>query len=64
MFVRDTAADVMKVVIVLCSGLSLVYGWSYLRERNLYWAVLDETESGLSPDPDPRTAPEEAAGNE
>lgn len=36
MFVRDTAADVMKVAIVLCSGLSLVYGWSYLRERNLF----------------------------
>lgn len=36
MFVRDTAADVMKTVIVLLSGLSLVYGWSYLRERNLY----------------------------
>ena len=36
MFVRDTAADVMKTVIVLVSGLSLVYGWSYLRERNLY----------------------------
>ncbi|MFL3629580.1 NADH-quinone oxidoreductase subunit NuoN [Xanthomonas campestris] len=36
MFVRDTAADVIKTVIVLVSGLSLVYGWSYLRERNLY----------------------------
>lgn len=36
MFVRDTAADVMKTVIVLVSGLSLLYGWSYLRERNLY----------------------------
>ncbi|MGD3992886.1 NADH:ubiquinone oxidoreductase subunit N, partial [Xanthomonas citri pv. citri] len=36
MFVRDTAADVMKTVIVLVSGLSLVYGWTYLRERNLY----------------------------
>jgi len=36
MFVRDTAADVMKTVIVLCSGLTLVYGWSYLRERKLY----------------------------
>jgi len=35
-FVRDTAADVMKTVIVLVSGLSLLYGWSYLRERNLY----------------------------
>ena len=36
MFVRDTAADVMKAVIVLCSGLTLVYGWSYLRERDLF----------------------------
>lgn len=36
MFIRDTAADVMKTVIVLVSGLSLLYGWSYLRERNLY----------------------------
>lgn len=36
MFIRDNAADVMKTVIVLVSGLSLIYGWSYLRERNLY----------------------------
>ncbi len=36
MFVRDTAADVMKIAIVLMSTLTLVYGWSYLRERNLY----------------------------
>ncbi len=36
MFVRDTAADVMKLAIVLMSGLTLVYGWSYLRERRLY----------------------------
>ena len=36
MFVRDTAADVMKVVIVLMSTLTLIYGWSYLRERKLY----------------------------
>ncbi|MDV3468210.1 NADH-quinone oxidoreductase subunit NuoN [Stenotrophomonas sp. C3(2023)] len=36
MFVRDTAADVMKTVIVLLSGLSLVYGWSYMRERRLF----------------------------
>jgi NADH-quinone oxidoreductase subunit N len=36
MFVRDTAADVMKTVIVLVSGLSLVYGWTYFRERGLY----------------------------
>ncbi|MQP76324.1 NADH-quinone oxidoreductase subunit NuoN [Stenotrophomonas sp. MYb238] len=36
MFIRDNAADVMKTVVVLVSGLTLVYGWSYLRERNLY----------------------------
>src|SRR5574344_604143 len=36
MFVRDTAADVMKVVIVLVTGMTLVYGFSYLRERNLF----------------------------
>ena len=36
MFVRDTAADVMKLAIVLMSTLTLVYGWSYLRERALY----------------------------
>jgi NADH-quinone oxidoreductase subunit N len=36
MFIRDNAADVMKTVIVLVSGLSLIYGWSYLRERDLY----------------------------
>ncbi|MGN0859043.1 MAG: NADH-quinone oxidoreductase subunit NuoN [Stenotrophomonas sp.] len=36
MFVRDTAADVMKLVIVLVTGMTLVYGFSYLRERNLF----------------------------
>lgn len=36
MFVRDTLADVSKLVIVAVSGLSLVYAWPYLRERNLY----------------------------
>ena len=36
MFVRDTLAEVSKVVIVAVSALSLVYGWPYLRERNLY----------------------------
>ena len=36
MFVRDNAADVMKLAIVLMSTLTLVYGWSYLRERGLY----------------------------
>jgi len=36
MFIRDNAADIMKTVIVLLSGLTLIYGWSYLRERDLY----------------------------
>lgn len=36
MFVRDTAADVMKTGIVLLSGVTLVYGWRYLRDRNLF----------------------------
>ncbi|MDR1075814.1 MAG: NADH-quinone oxidoreductase subunit NuoN [Xanthomonadaceae bacterium] len=36
MFVRDTAADVMKLAIVSLSLITLIYGWSYWRERNLY----------------------------
>ena len=36
MFVRDNAADLIKLAIVLMSTLTLVYGWSYLRERRLY----------------------------
>ena len=36
MFVRDVMADVSKVVILLVSGLSLLYAWPYLRERKLY----------------------------
>ncbi len=36
MFVRDTAADVLKIVILLTSALSLGYGWTFLRERGLY----------------------------
>lgn len=36
MFVRDNAADVMKAVVVLVSGLTLLYGWTYLRERDQY----------------------------
>ena len=36
MFVRDLAADVLKTGIVLLSGLTLVYGWRYLRDRNLF----------------------------
>ncbi|MDR7134272.1 NADH-quinone oxidoreductase subunit N [Lysobacter niastensis] len=36
MFVRDIAADVMKVAIGVVSMLSMVYAWSYLRARELY----------------------------
>lgn len=36
MFVRDTAADVMKVAICGISVFALIYGWPYLRQRNLY----------------------------
>lgn len=36
MFVRDTAADVMKVAICGISAFALVYGWPYFRQRNLY----------------------------
>lgn len=36
MFVRDTMADVLKVVACLISALSLVYAWPYLRTRGLY----------------------------
>lgn len=36
MFVRDTAADVLKVAILLVGALSLGYMWSFLRERGLY----------------------------
>ena len=36
MFVRDTAADVMKLFICLVSALSIAYLWSFLRERSLY----------------------------
>jgi len=36
MFIRDAAADAMKIVVVLATGLTLLYGWSYLRERDLY----------------------------
>jgi len=35
MFIRDHAADIMKTVVVLVSGLSLVYGWKWLREHDL-----------------------------
>jgi NADH-quinone oxidoreductase subunit N len=36
MFVRDTAADVMKLFICVISALSIAYLWSFLRERDLY----------------------------
>jgi NADH-quinone oxidoreductase subunit N len=36
MFVRDTMADVLKIVACVVSALSLVYAWPYLRARNLY----------------------------
>ena len=37
---------------------------TYLRDHNLYWEILDETEQGLSGDSAPQTAPGEAAGHE
>ncbi|MBJ6980762.1 NADH-quinone oxidoreductase subunit NuoN [Luteimonas sp. MC1572] len=36
MFVRDPVADVLKTVLVLLSAASLVYAWSFMRERDLY----------------------------
>ena len=36
MFVRDIAADVLKIAIGVVSILALVYTWPYLRERLLY----------------------------
>jgi len=36
MFVRDNAADVLKIAITGISALSLVYAWSFLHERGLY----------------------------
>jgi NADH-quinone oxidoreductase subunit N len=36
MFVRDTAADVLKVCIAGVGALSMVYLWPFLRERGLY----------------------------
>lgn len=36
MFVRDTMADVLKLVVCLVGALSLVYAWPYLRARDLY----------------------------
>ena len=36
MFIRDVAADVLKLFICVVSALSLVYAWPFLRERGLY----------------------------
>jgi NADH-quinone oxidoreductase subunit N len=36
MFLRDGMADVLKVTVCVVTALSLVYAWSYLRERRLY----------------------------
>jgi len=36
MFIRDDAADVMKIAICVISAMSLCYAWSYLRDRGLY----------------------------
>ncbi|RNF85202.1 NADH-quinone oxidoreductase subunit NuoN [Montanilutibacter psychrotolerans] len=36
MFVRDIAADVLKVTICVVSALAMVYTWPYLRERGLF----------------------------
>ncbi len=36
MFIRDTMADVLKWVACVVSALSMVYAWSFLRERGLY----------------------------
>ncbi|HEY4555110.1 MAG TPA: NADH-quinone oxidoreductase subunit NuoN, partial [Lysobacter sp.] len=36
MFVRDTAADVLKVGICAISAVAMVYAWPFLRARGLY----------------------------
>ncbi|WP_456954708.1 NADH-quinone oxidoreductase subunit NuoN [Lysobacter sp. HA35] len=36
MFVRDTAADVLKVAVLVVSALSMLYMWPFLRARELY----------------------------
>ncbi|GHA71188.1 NADH-quinone oxidoreductase subunit NuoN [Cognatilysobacter bugurensis] len=36
MFVRDTAADLLKIAITLVGAVSLIYGWPFLRDRGLY----------------------------
>lgn len=36
MFIRDGAADLLKVCIAALSAIGLAYTWPYLRQRNLY----------------------------
>lgn len=36
MFVRDVAADVLKVAILVTAALSMMYLWSFLRTRGIY----------------------------
>ncbi|HEY4560936.1 MAG TPA: NADH-quinone oxidoreductase subunit N, partial [Lysobacter sp.] len=36
MFIRDTAADVLKVAVLATSALSMLYLWPFLRSRDLY----------------------------
>lgn len=36
MFVRDTAADVLKITILIVAALSMFYVWPFLRARGLY----------------------------
>lgn len=36
MFVRDTAADVLKIAILAISAMSMLYLWPFLRQRGLY----------------------------
>ncbi|WP_243708170.1 NADH-quinone oxidoreductase subunit NuoN [Luteimonas arsenica] len=36
MFVRDTAADVLKLFILVVTAMSLGYAWHFMRERELY----------------------------
>jgi NADH-quinone oxidoreductase subunit N len=36
MFIRDNMADVLKIGICVVTAIALLYGWPFLRERNLY----------------------------
>ena len=36
MFIRDTAADVMKIGILVISAAAMLYMWTYMRERGKY----------------------------